>query len=60
MMILAEKYLARHGRTFEAYMALQRALLMRYVGRGGTEQDWCERMAPVFRARYEALVGAPR
>jgi hypothetical protein len=59
-MILAEKYVARHGRSLEAYMALQRALLHRYVVRGGTEQAWCERMAPVFRSRYRDLITIKR
>ena len=60
MTILAEEYLARHGSSFAAYMALQRALLARFGGRGGTEQAWCERMAPVFHARYRGLIGGAR
>jgi hypothetical protein len=39
-------------------MALQRALLEQYVARGGSEEAWCERMAPVFRRRYDGLVRA--
>ena len=56
MMILAQLYLARHESPFAAYMALQRALLEQYVARGGSEEAWCERMAPVFRRRYDGLV----
>ena len=55
--VLAEIYLARSGSGFEAYMALQRALIARWVARGGTEQSWCERIAPLYRRRYEMLVG---
>lgn len=55
--MLAEIYLARCGSGFEAYMALQRALIARWIARGGTEQSWCERMAPLYRRRYEMLVG---
>lgn len=51
-MILAEKYLARHETPFAAYMALQRALLLHYMSRGGTEERWCERIAPIFQRRY--------
>lgn len=50
--VLGDLYLARCGSGFAAYMALQRALITRWVARGGTEQSWCERMAPLFRRRY--------
>jgi hypothetical protein len=53
--VLGDYYLARSGSGFEAYMALQRALIARWVARGGTEETWCVRMAPIFRQRYEWL-----
>jgi hypothetical protein len=56
-MILAERYLARYGNCFDAYMALQRALMLRYLSRGGTKEAWCERFAPAFRKRYGPLFG---
>ena len=52
-MILAQKYLARYETPFAAYMALQRSLMMLYLSRGGTEHEWCERIAPLFHRRYE-------
>ena len=55
-MMLGELFLARHGSGFAAYMALQRALVRHWTVRGGTEQDWCERLAPLFRARYAELI----
>jgi hypothetical protein len=55
-MVLADYYLARCDSSWEAYMKLQRALLDRWVARGGTEESWCARMAPAFRARYGSLV----
>ena len=55
-MILAQKYLARYATPFAAYMALQRALMMHYLSRGGSEQKWCERMAPLFHRRYERML----
>lgn len=55
--MLGDMYLARCGSGFQAYMALQRALVNRWVARGGTEQSWCDRLAPVFRTRYAELVG---
>jgi hypothetical protein len=51
--ILAQTYLARYKTPFAAYMALQRALMLRYLSAGGTEQLWCQRIAPVFAKRYE-------
>lgn len=56
--MLAELYRARFGTGFEAYMALQRALIARWVARGGTEESWCNDMAPLFRQRYSVLVEA--
>jgi hypothetical protein len=55
-MVLGECYRARCGTGFDAYMALQRALLARWLARGGTEESWCQRMAPLFRARYGGLM----
>jgi len=56
MLVLAEYYRARSGTGFGAYMHLQRALLRRWLARGGTEEAWCERMAPAFRHRYGGLM----
>jgi hypothetical protein len=56
--MLAEVYRARFGSGFEAYMALQRALLARWIARGGTEESWCNSMASLFRQRYAVLVDA--
>lgn len=56
MMVLADVYRARNGSGFSAYMRLQHALLTRWVARGGTEEAWCERLAPLFRLRYGMLI----
>jgi hypothetical protein len=55
-MVLGEFYRSRCGSGFDAYMALQRALLARWLARGGTAEAWCLRMAPVFRLRYGLLM----
>lgn len=55
MLMLANRYFARYGSGFDAYMALQRALMMRYLSRGGTMETWCERLAPRFRERYAPI-----
>lgn len=54
-MILAQKYLARYKTPFAAYMALQRALMVHYLLRGGSEEQWCAHMAPRFEKRYGPL-----
>lgn len=54
-LVLADVYLARHRSPFEAYMALQCALLARFVRRGGSTADWCDRLAPAFRRRYAPI-----
>ena len=56
VMILAQKYLARYETPFAAYMALQRALMMLYLSRGGNEREWCERIAPLFHRRYQKML----
>lgn len=40
--------------TLTEYMALQRSLLQRFLAQGGTEEEFCRRLAPVFRRRYGA------
>jgi len=52
MQILAKRFYARYGNRFDAYMALQRALMARYLSLGGTTEGWCERLAPRYRERY--------
>ncbi|MGQ0562772.1 MAG: hypothetical protein ACT443_12970 [Gemmatimonadota bacterium] len=57
-MILAQRYLARYESPFAAYMALQRALMLHYLSRGGTAEHWCQRIAPIFRRRYQPVFAA--
>lgn len=52
MRMLASSYRAKHPTGFTAYMALQSALMRRYVRRGGSVQQWCARIAPAFHRRY--------
>lgn len=62
-MILAQKYLARYETPFAAYMALQRALMLHYLSKGGTEERWCAQIAPIFQRRYQPIfeaVAGPR
>jgi hypothetical protein len=56
-MELARRFVTRYPSPFGAYLALQRALMARYLARGGTQEDFCQRLAPVFRRRYARLLG---
>lgn len=51
-MLLAEWYLATCRTRFGAYTAMQASLLARFLRRGGTLEDWVERLAPAYRRRY--------
>jgi hypothetical protein len=55
-MELARRFRARYPSGFGAYLALQRALMIRYLARGGTQEEFCQRLAPVFRQRYAGLL----
>ncbi|CAN5819546.1 hypothetical protein BH23GEM6_BH23GEM6_08660 [soil metagenome] len=41
---------------FGAYLALQCALMRRFIARGGTPEEFCSRLAPVFHRRYGPLL----
>ena len=57
-MVLAARFIRDCESPFAAYMALQRCLLNRWLARGGSAEDWCARIAPRFRLRYEGLFSA--
>jgi hypothetical protein len=44
--------------TLATYLTLQRALMRRFVARGGTPEEFCRRIAPAFRRKYGALLDA--
>lgn len=50
------RFLADSPSRYRAYLALQCALMQRYVARGGTPEDFCRRLAPVFHRRYAPLL----
>ena len=41
---------------FGAYVALQCALMRRFIARGGTEEEFCARLAPVFHRRFAPVL----
>jgi hypothetical protein len=55
-MEIARKFLEVCPTRFAAYVSLQAALMARYVARGGTSEDFCLRLAPVFHRKYAPLL----
>lgn len=52
----ARRFISSSPTRFGAYLALQCALMRRFVARGGTPEEFCLRLAPVFRRRYAPLL----
>jgi hypothetical protein len=55
-MEMARRFLEIHDTGFGAYIALQCALMRRYTARGGTCEDFCMRLAPVFHRKYAPVL----
>lgn len=55
-MEIMRRYLETSPTRFDAYVSLQRALMQRFVNRGGTTEEFCERLAPAYHRRYAALL----
>lgn len=54
-MEITRRFLERYPTRFGAYLALQRALMRHHIARGGTGEDFCQRLAPAFHRRYAPL-----
>ncbi len=48
--------LAAHSTPMTAYMALQLAVMQRYVSHGGSADTWCTRHAERFRRKFGWMV----
>lgn len=55
-MEIVRRYMAGYATGFAAYLALEAALMRRYVARGGSEEEFCERLAPAFRRRFAPVL----
>lgn len=55
-MEVARKYLEECPTRFAAYTALQCALMRCYMARGGTQEEFCLRLAPAFHRRYAPVL----
>ena len=54
-MELARRFFEVYPTPFAAYTALQVALMRRYMARGGTQEEFCLRLAPAFHRRYAPM-----
>lgn len=55
-MEIMRRHVAMQPTRFAAYLALQCALMRRFLARGGTAEEFCERLAPIFHRRYAAML----
>jgi hypothetical protein len=52
----ARRFIGKNEGGLHAYLALQCALMRRFIARGGTDVEFCERLAPVFHRKYAQLL----
>jgi hypothetical protein len=55
-MEILRRFLETSPTRYQAYVALQCALMRRHVSRGGSPEDFCERLAPAFHRRYAPVL----
>jgi hypothetical protein len=55
-MEIVRRYMTPQSTGFAAYLSLQRALMLRYVARGGSVEEFCVRLAPAFHRRFAPLM----
>lgn len=59
-MEILRRHVAGQPTRYAAYIALQVALMRRHLARGGTLEDFCARLAPIFHRRFApALLDDP-
>ena len=55
-MEIMRRHMATQPTRLAAYLALQCALMRRYLARGGTAEEFCERLAPIYHRRYAPMI----
>lgn len=55
-MEITRRFLDRYSTPLAAYLALQCALMRCFIARGGTDEEFCARLAPAFHRRYAPLL----
>ena len=59
-MTLAIEYLTRFPFSpYQAYLEMQRALMRRFVARGGSEEEFVARLAGAFRTYFGWMLDVP-
>lgn len=59
-MEILRRHVSAQPTRYAAYVALQVALMRRFLARGGTLEEFCARLAPIFHRRFgPALLGDP-
>ncbi|HEX2187994.1 MAG TPA: hypothetical protein VHG51_03800 [Longimicrobiaceae bacterium] len=54
-MEISRRYITGQHAPLAAYLALQRALIERHVAGGGSAEEFCARLAPVYHRRFGPL-----
>jgi hypothetical protein len=52
----ARRFVEGYPTRLAAYLAFECALMQRYIARGGTAEEFCLRLAPLFHRRYAPLL----
>jgi hypothetical protein len=55
-MEIMRRHIATQPTRLAAYLALQCALMRRFLARGGTAEEFCERLAPIYHRRYAPII----
>ena len=55
-MEIMRRHIATQPTRLAAYLALQCALMRRFVAQGGTAEDFCQRLAPIYHRRYAPVI----
>lgn len=55
-MEIMRRHIATQPTPLAAYLALQSALMRRFLARGGTAEEFCERLAPIYHRRYAPIL----
>ena len=55
-MEIIRRHMATQPTRLAAYLALQCALMRRFLAKGGTAEEFCERLAPIYHRRYAPLI----
>lgn len=46
--------------TLARYLAMQCALMRRFIAQGGSAEEFCDRIAPAYRRKYGPLLECER